>query len=786
MRKIPFLLFCLFALPLQADEAKPSEQLRLEHLRVQKMEVVVEEGGRESEGSSVLSRLKTKEGTVFSQEDFDEDLKTLAKEYERVDPKIEVVGGALEIKLSLWVKPAIKAIIWQGNKELTQEKLSKELAIRPGQIFDRQTFNKAFHKLKTYYIKRGFFEAELDYQITPFKENNEVEITINIKEGRSGQIDKIAFHHVTKKEKEELLELIFTKEYSFFTSWLTDEGTHNPEILRHDEHTIISYFQNEGYADAKVTIRILEAKKPGRIVIDIDVDKGALYHVGNITVQGNSVRTEEQILSKLPISKGGVYSPEKVRQAVNAIKDLYGSRGYIDTQVSTDNQLIDGKAEYDVNFKIQEGDCFRVGLIKVFGNQRTDTPVILHEILLTPGEVFDSTILQKSEERLRNIGYFKNVNIYAVKTNRGGSTAHFRDVYVEVEENPNTANLQFFLTFNTTESLSGGLAASESNFNSKGIFSIFRKGFKSLRGGGEYIGANATVGRKQLIYSVTWAKPYFMDTPWMVGFEASKIRNEFASRDYNIKAYSFSVFANYQVNAFVKAGVNYRLRHSFIHLKHMHHDAHNGQLIRESRNGGLISAVGPQLSYDSTDHPHNPKRGLRSTLGAEYAGLGGDHQFLKASYINSFYWSPYQYGVFRLRGNVAFIQTLDGTHPRDLPIDERLFMGGEQSVRGYLYNSIGPKFHDRDHTSRGGMSNILLSAEYDQYLFKKMDGFVFFDAGNAYFKQLYIGELRCSAGFGIKLKVFGNTPLVLGLGYPLNPQRKQDVKQFFFSIGTSF
>lgn len=781
MRTLLILLLSLFSFQLVADDAPHYEQAR-----VQKIQVILRQDGTEAEDDKIRTRLKTKEGSLFSQEEFDEDLKTLAKEYDRIDPRIEQEGGALSITLNIWVKPTIKAIVWQGNSEMSQEKLSKELGIKAGQVFDRMTFTKAFHKLKTYYMKKGFFEVELDYTVHRVDPTNEVEIHIAVKEGRSGKIDKIAFHGVTKKERNELLELIFTKTYSFFTSWLTDEGTHNPEILRHDELTIVSYLQNEGYADAKVEIKILEAKKKDRIIVDINVDKGALYHVAEVTCGGNTIISTDTILQKISLKTGGVFSPEKLRSSLSTIKDLYGSKGYIDAHIVPDSKLLEGKKEYSVHFQVQEDARYRVGLIKVFGNQRTDTPVILHEVLLTPGEVFDSTLLQKSEERLRNIGYFKNVNVYAAKTNRGPESANFRDVYVEVEENPNTASLNFFLTFNSTEKLSGGVAATENNFNSKGLLTLFSKGPKGLRGGGEYLSANVTVGQKQLMYSASWTKPYFMDTPWIVGTTLSKIRNSYSSRDYTIKAYSAQLFADYPINAFVKAGVTYRIRHSFITLKHMSHDHHKRELQRESKNGGLISAIGPHISYDSTDHPHSPKRGLRSSLGLEYAGLGGDHTFLKASYLNSLYWQPYQHGVFRFKGNLQFIQTLGNTHPRDLPLDERFFLGGETSIRGFLFNTVGPRFKDSFHTPRGGMSSVLLSAEYDQYIFKKMDGFVFFDAGNVYFKQLYLGELRYSAGYGIKLKVFGNAPLVLGLGYPINPQSKRDVKRFFFSIGTAF
>ena len=120
-----------------------------------------------------------------------------------------------------------------------------------------------------------------------------------------------------------------------------------------------------------------------------------------------------------------------------------------------------------------------------------------------------------------------------------------------------------------------------------------------------------------------------------------------------------------------------------------------------------------------------------------------------------------------------------------MPLAERLYLGGDTSIRGYRYNTVGPQFDDG--SPRGGMTSILGSVEYDQYLFKKLDAFVFFDAGNVSFKQLQIGELRYAAGYGIKLKVFGGgSPIVIGIGYPLNPQSKQDVKNFFFAMGTAF
>lgn len=776
-------VFLLLALIFFASlSAEPLERLKVQHI-----EIVTKPAGTRDAQQAAALRLKTKEGALFSQEEFDEDLKTLAKEYDRVDPQVEVKQGELQIKLLLWLKPKIHSITWEGNKEIAKEKLTSELGIQQGALFDRATFNKAFHKLKNYYLKHGYFESDLDYKSSLNQETNEVDIQIHIKEGRSGTIDTISFHNVTKKEEEELLDLIFTKEYNFFTSWLTNEGTLNPEIMHHDEMTILTYLQNKGYADAKVQANVVPSTKAGRINIDLNISKGELYHVDHISMAGNVIFTTEELEKRMPLKKGEKYSAEQVRESIKAVQDAYGSRGYIDAIVTAESKPAREPLAYDVDFHVQEGIRFRVGLVKVFGNSRTQPSVILHEILLTPGDIFDTTKLHKSEERLRNVGYFKNVNVYAIKSSQArGDKAHFRDIYVEVEENPTTANFSTFMGWSSTESLFGGLSLSESNFNSKGIPQILTKGFKAIRGGGEYLNFNTTIGRKQLGYTLSWTKPYFLDTPWIVGFDASKYRNSFAARDYSIKSYSLQLFASYPINAFVKAGMQYRLRHSFVTLKHVDHSRRSRELVHESKNGGLISAIGPTLSYDSTDHPAMPRRGLRSSLVAEYAGLGGDHQFLKASYLNSAYWAPYEFGLFRLRGNFQFIKTLGSTHPRDLPLDERLFLGGEQSLRGYRYNRVGPKYHDEDHTPRGGVSSVLFSCDYDQYIFKQMDAFLFFDAGNVTFRQLDIRKLRYTAGFGLKVKVLGNAPIVFGMGYPLNPEHKRDVKHFFFSLGTAF
>jgi outer membrane protein insertion porin family len=748
-------------------------------------EIVGEPAGSEE---TVLSTLQTKEHERFSQTAFDKDLKQIAKEFDRVEPTVTIVDGEVTISLKAWKKPIIHQIVWNGNKAIEKDKLEKELSIAASTVYDRQGFSKAIQKLRQYYVKKGFFESEIDYKIVPRSEPNSIDIEISIQEGRAGYIEEIRFQGCSEKESDELCDTLMTKEYCLWLSWLNNQGTFYKDVFRQDEMTILKFFQQKGFLDAKVTTSIAPAKdRADRIIIEINIDKGRIYHLGDATCSGNILFTQEFLLKKAGITSSQVYSPDGMRDAAKAMYDLYGSKGYIDASIVPQPKIRENELVYDVDFHVEEGKCFRVGMIEIVGNTITEPRVILHETLLVPGAVFDTNLLAKTEERLKNIGYFKTVNVYAVKSSRlDGGDAAFRDVHIEVEEIPTTARFMAFAGWNSDEGISGGFGVSEANFRLLGLPKIFSEGYRALRGGGEFASANVTIGTKQLSYKASWTKPYFLDTKWVVGVDLEKIRNSYASSDYTIKSDQAVLSGKYELNPFLRFGTHYRIKDSDIDLKHIQHTRRNRQLIRESKNGGTISAVGVALYYDSTNHPVLPKEGIRSELSAEYAGIGGDHHFLKLAYLNSCFFSPNGTGVLKFRGDVQALKTVLQTRSRQLPLDERLYLGGDATMRGFRYNTVGPKFHDHERTPRGGMTSALFSAEYEQPLWKRLNGFVFTDVGNVWWQEFAMGRLQTTAGFGLRFYISDTTPLTFGMGYPIHPQHKKDVRHFFFSIGVGF
>lgn len=733
------------------------------------------------EPKAVLSKLKTKVGDPFSQMTFDSDLKTLADEYDRIDPSIEVYNGEVYITLKIWPRPSIRSIKWEGNVHMKTKTLQKELGIKADSIFNRQAFNKAFNKVKEYYIKKGYFESQLQYAISSDPKTNEVDIEITIHEGRSGHIENIVFKGFTDDEESELFSMIYTKKYHLFLSWFTGEGIFNEEAIEQDKLTIINFLQNEGYADAKVDIKIIESPSYGKIILEITADKGQVYHFGDITFDGNQIFPDEEVESRFLARPEGVYSPEKLRETSQSVKDMYGRKGYIEANVQYETTLVENEPVYNVHFHIDEGGQYKIGLIRIFGNVQTQERVILHESLLIPGETFDSAKLKATQARLENIGYFKSVNVYAVRTQDDSSLGeNYRDVFIEVEETT-TGNLSLFGGFSTGDDIFGGIELTETNFNYKGLGRVFKDGLSAVRGGGEYVHLRFTIGAKQTVYSLSWLTPYLRDTLWRVGFELNKTDSSLTSDDYKISTYGATVYGSYPFNPWWSFGTKYRIRNADIQVDH---DASPGEK-KQARNSGVVSAVSASLNFDSTDSALKPHNGFRSMLEAEYAGLCGSFDFFRLGYINTYYTSLWKHGIMKYRFEFKFIEPIWKTErPDRIPLSERFFTGGENSVRGYRAFALGPEF--RNHDPKGGISYTLLSVEYLHEVFSFMDAFMFIDAGNVSMHRFRIPTLRMSYGFGLRLDLMNRIPLVIGWGFPVNPRNHSQVRRFFLSMGGQF
>jgi outer membrane protein insertion porin family len=283
-------------------------------------------------------------------------------------------------------------------------------------------------------------------------------------------------------------------------------------------------------------------------------------------------------------------------------------------------------------------------MVRIFGNEQTQSRVILRECLLLPGEIFDIRRLKATERRLENIGYFSSVNVYAVKTpSKGGLGEQYRDVYIEVEEQQ-TGSINFNAGYGTSEGITAGLEFTERNFFMGGFSDLREEGLRAFRGGGEYLHARLSWGTKQKVFGLNWLNPYFADSLWRIGFDLSRTSGTLQSDQLPTINEGVVGRASYPINPYWALSLRYRLIREYTDLV-----LPNGQEQRLEGASGTVSAVSASLGLDTTNKPWDPTTGLRSELKLEVCGLGGTTKFVSLAWLNSFYMSVWPAGTMRYR-----------------------------------------------------------------------------------------------------------------------------------------
>ncbi|MCH9612509.1 MAG: Outer membrane protein assembly factor BamA [Chlamydiia bacterium] len=784
---LPLLLISSNLLRAEVIEEYEGKKIEAIHVTVEQLPP-----GAADPESTILQGLNMKAGDPFNQLLFDQDLKELSGNYESVNPQISVDGDKVVINLVIREKPKISDIEIAGNNRVKAKKILKESELKAGTVFTREEIYKAVNKITEMYVKKGYFEVQVNYEIVPEPANNEVVIKLNIREGRSGRINKIVFEGFSPKEERELVNMIHSRKYNVFTSWLTGNGCYRGDEQTDPDTVIIThYLQNQGYADAKVKIslRDLPYKK---IALVIQADKGQLYHIGNISVEGSELFDKESVVKSIGYKSGSVFSNTEIRNGAIAIKDnLYGQQGYIETNVQYSLHFRENEPVCDVVYDIDESSQYRVGLVKVLGNRSTQSKVILNQSNIHPCQVFDQTKLKATQENLQSMGFFKSVNVYPVKnTDDKALGSCYRDVVIEVDE-AQTGNVSMFFGLSSTDSIFGGLDLTENNFNHEGVSNWWKKGASSFRGAGEYLHVRGALGQKVKEATVSWLNPYFMDSLWRFGFDVGYTHTDVIAKDYNLHTLNGTIYASHPYSSFVSYGWKARAKNQMVHIS----QSAGPVAVEQEDNNGMTAGFGTNLSYDSTNNPFRPSRGIRSNMDVELAGVSRhtdfdkDFLFAKMRYINSGYYPLWEKGTLKARADLQFILPFFGVNSNDLPLDERFFLGGEQTIRGYKPNIIGPVYRapdgDEDNPT-GGISSVLLSLEYAQKIARPLDLFVFLDGGSISPEKWDINTLRMSYGIGVRLDIGRQLPIMVGYGVPINPERPSDVKNVFFSMGGQF
>ena len=318
-----------------------------------------------------------------------------------------------ELFLKLLQSQELKKIIFDGNDELSDKKLSKTIVSYKGELYDESVAKSDKILLENLYLEKGFWNSSVNYQVIASKNDpSKIILQFDVRENDSRKYEKFFFSGNIQLKDNELLDVMETAPWRFWRFW-SKRSKYLPRVLEEDLDKISQSYRNEGFLDVKIDHANITLTKVGssRIDLHIKIDEGSRSYFGKQRVFGQVVLDEKTILDDTLVKTGDPYSPALLSKERSRIKRLYGNDGYLDTQIRVNRKSNLEKNQIDLDFEITENNKFTVNTIEVRGNEKTKTIVLIRELALAPGETFDLTRMETSEARLKNTRLFERVDI---------------------------------------------------------------------------------------------------------------------------------------------------------------------------------------------------------------------------------------------------------------------------------------------------------------------------------------------------------------------------------------
>ena len=408
----------------------------------------------------ILAQIRTAVGQPYSDQVVEDDIRNLYKTggIQNVRIFAQPQGDGVKVIVAVQTRAIIREIVIDGAQQLKAKRLRKEITLRLNSPVNEDELQKSRQKIIDHYQAKGFTDVTVEFRVEPIDEaRGTARVIYTVQEGVRGAVRRVEFagnEHFSDK----ILRKQMKTRGKTLIAFIDKSGRLDEAQLQQDLDKIKEFYQNHGYIDAEVK-DVRKERQNGPLIITIAVTEGIQYHVNKITFSGYKETTEQKIRAILKMKEGGVYSPKGLHDDAKAIADAYGSGGYVDLVILPQSKPA-GQALIDVHYKIEEGGRSFVERINVIGNTRTKDKVIRREILIQPGDVFNTVRVEATKKRLENLGYFTKVDTYPEATGVEGR----KDLVVQLEEK-RTGSLNFGAGYSTIDQLVGFVELTQGNFD---------------------------------------------------------------------------------------------------------------------------------------------------------------------------------------------------------------------------------------------------------------------------------------------------------------------------------
>ncbi|MBI5483876.1 MAG: outer membrane protein assembly factor BamA [Deltaproteobacteria bacterium] len=737
------------------------------------LEVQVQ-GNRRIESAAILNVVKFKSGDTLYSDKTDADIRAIYKlgHFQDVQASVEQTANGTVLIYTVMEKPIVREIKFEGNKELTTEKLKEVLEFRQNAIFSTKDLTKSITKMKKLYGDDGYYLAEITPQIDK-SSASDLTVTFKIVEGQKVLITDIRFDGNKAFSNRKLHGVMETKE-KWFMSWLTGAGTYKEDVLKNDAGLLTDFYLNNGYINVKVgepVVKINNAKTA--LDVSIGITEGDQYRLGEIGFKGELLEPAAELRKKLKIETGEIFNRSTLRTDIFTLTDVYADKGYAFANVNPLTRPDSDKKIVDVTFDMEKGELVYIERINIAGNPKTRDKVIRREMRVSENELFSATGMKRSKQNLMNLGFFEEANIATAR----GSASNKLNVSVDVKEKP-TGTFSIGGGYSSLDGMIGQGSVAQANFLGLGLKANF----------------SASIGGKSQTYSVGATDPHFLDTKWTLGGDVYRTERDYL--DYSRRLMGGDIKTSYPINDFVSTFLMYKYEIKDIYKPTIAYQALN---VQDKENYPLgtttTSSIYASITRNTTDYRLDPSTGMINSLSIDFAGLGGNNKFARYTTDHNWFHPVYKKLIFATKLTLGYIQEIG----QKIPIDERFYLGGIYSLRGYKARTVAPsKLQTTGDNSNKLSETIYLGGDKQifgttELTFPLLQDFgvkavMFFDYGNAFVSSKDLTKtMLFSYGAGIRwASPIG--PLRLEYGIPINPRSQHDSKsgKFEFTIGSLF
>lgn len=741
--------------------------------------------GFKSDTADVLAFCNVREGSEVSQVALSKDVRALLDtgRFSYVD--VEVLAQAQGVEVIYKIQRRYRyqgPMVVTGAVYFSESKLSKFADIKDGDPIDEQLLAVKAAKIRDEYIKKYFPFVQITAALNVVdKENGISGISFGINEGMRAKFNQYAFNGNSSIPAKELRATFGSRPWWDPRGWFSDTPITEQDL--DDARVLVrKVYLERGYQDVVVSAPRMEPIANEKVDVVFDIQEGPQYAVDSIAVKGITLFPEMEVTRAMLLKAEDTATSTSIESAAKVIKDYYGSRGYVDTQVVPQMEAIASATNrLALSFTVRESEQVSIRNVVIRGNSKTKDKVIRREVLVNPGEIANDVSAARSENRLQNLNYFKTVRHYYIPVGEDGK----RDLVYEVEEQK-TGNFMIGIGFSSIDSVVGYFEIRQSNFD------ILN--WPDFTGGGQKARLGVEYGPRRETVEVQWTEPWLFNRPLALTTELYRRMRWYDQYD-EIRT-GASAALSYPVAlgriGFMETGEQIEYDEVEQGLFHMKQGIRpNGQTTYRytDEEDGFSSRPRIYWTLDRRNQVFVPTKGYQISVFGEAQGDVTGSEWNTYSFGASYrHWTPLFWKTvlnWRLR-----YETVDAYGSTDeVPLFSRYFLGGGRTIRGFEYRSLGPKMYSDpgmtgSYEPYGGLTMAVGTIEYTIPLFEAVRWAFFTDFGclGSDFGDPDFGTVYASIGTGIRIDIPG-FPIRLDLAVPYNNPDDSEEEVFTFWIG---